>query len=50
MTEVIAIMIVVLVFLISISCNGCLTYLFEEYIYEKYYLKEKEDEEYESKN
>ncbi len=47
MNDVVAVIIVVLMFLITIHCNSCLTYLLEEYIYEKCYLnREKEDEEY----
>lgn len=45
--ELISIVIVVLIFMISIRTNEIFMYLFEEYVYQKYYLnQEKEDEEY----
>lgn len=44
MMDVVAVIIVVLMFLIAIRCNDGLMHIFEEYIYEKYFLnKEKED-------
>lgn len=45
--EFIIVIILIVVYLMSIRMNEVLMYLFEEYVYQKYYLnQEKEDEKY----